>query len=414
MKTVVPRARRLGTRALVTSGVPAAADRVLVRAGSRRAPRAPRTHLVLAAPGSGNIGDQALLEALLENCGGPTTLVVSGTEPPRLPAGPADRVDCLLLPDLVYGTGAAHRTAAARFGRELAGAAHLSVIGADVMDGRYSLPASVRRASLAAVAARSGVDTRVVGFSWSDRARLGARRALTAAGRAGVRLLARDPVSAQRLRAAGVPGVEDAADVVFAARTTDDGPAREFLAGVTAPVALVNVSGLLAARLDQTADYVRVVEALRAQGLHVLLLPHVSRPTGDDVLACARVAERTGADVVDRLLEPAQVRGLTARAAVTVTGRMHLAVMSLLHGVPAVTLATQGKVEGLMRLVGVPELCVEPRPGFADDVVATLHDVLPAGSPARAAIAAALPGVVELARRNLAGLPAPVPAGEPR
>ena len=36
------------------------------------------------------------------------------------------------------------------------------------------------------------------------------------------------------------------------------------------------------------------------------------------------------------------------------TGRMHLAVMALLAGTPPITVATQGKVEGLMRLFGSP------------------------------------------------------------
>lgn len=410
MRRSIQRLGRLGRRAVVASGIPGLVDGAILRSQVRAEPRMPRTHLVLTAPGQGNVGDQALLEALLENTEGPVTALVSDAAGLRLPEELLRRVDVLELPHLLYGTGADHRAAVARFGRALATASHVSIIGADVMDGRYSLPASVRRSGLAAAAARSGVDTRIIGFSWGDRPRTAARRSLAAAARHGVRLLLRDPVSAERARRDGIRPVEEAADVVFAARTVDATAADHLLEEVGKPVALVNVSGLLAARSDQTEDYVAVVDGLRARGLHVLLLPHVSRVGGDDLAACAAVADRVGpADVtsVPTLLTPAQVRGLAARATITVTGRMHLAVMSLMHGVPAITLASQGKVEGLMRLFGTPELCIAPDPGFSAAVIDAVDQVLPDGAPARRSIRRALPGVVALARRNLDRLPAP-------
>jgi colanic acid/amylovoran biosynthesis protein len=403
MSPSLARLDRLRRRTVVGSGLPGLADQAIARAAFSTEPRRPGSHVLLAAPGGGNIGDQALLEAVLENSEGPTTLIVSAAAQLSLPAELRGRVEVLELPHLVYGAGAEHRASVARFGRALAGATSLAVVGADVMDGRYSLPASVRRATLATAAARAGVDTRIIGFSWSASARPAARRALAGAASSGVRLLVRDPVSLERIRRAAIPAI-GVADVVFAARTVDGSAADLLLAGVGKPVALVNVSGLLAARGDQTADYVTIVEALRRRGLHVLLLPHVSRSTGDDVPACAAVAGRVGsADVttVDRLLTPAQIRGLTARASVTVTGRMHLAVMSLMNDVPAVTLATQGKVEGLMQLFGVPDLCVVPGPGFAATVVEVLDRVLPEHSAERAAIHRALPDVIALARRNV-------------
>ena len=86
---------------------------------------------------------------------------------------------------------------------------------------------------------------------------------------------------------------------------------------------------------------------------------------------------------------------------------MHLAVMSLMYGVPAVTLATQGKVEGLMQLSSTPELCIPVGPGFSAAVIDAVGRVLPEGSAARVSIGRALPDVVALARRNTQDLPAP-------
>jgi polysaccharide pyruvyl transferase WcaK-like protein len=102
------------------------------------------------------------------------------------------------------------------------------------------------------------------------------------------------------------------------------------------------------------------------------------------------------------------MRGLAARAALTVTGRMHLAVMSLMHAVPAITLASQGKVEGLMQLFSTPELCVVAGPGFATAVIEVVDRVLPEDSAARQSLRRALPDVVALAKRNTDDLRAPV------
>ncbi|WP_236836166.1 polysaccharide pyruvyl transferase family protein [Blastococcus sp. KM273129] len=411
MTVLFSRALRVWRRSVVGSGLPGLVDRTLVRRSFRARTRTPRATLIVSAPGNGNIGDQALLEALIENIGGPVTVIVPDAAEPEMSDDCRRRVSVCRLPGLLYGNGAEHRAAVAGFGEALADAAHLCIVGADVMDGRYSLPASVRRSTLATAAARAGVDTRVIGFSWSDRPRSAARRSLAAAGRSGVRLLLRDPVSAARARRDGIVGVREAADVVFAARSVERSAAADVLEGVDRPVALVNVSGLLAERLDQTDDYVAVVDGLRSRGLHVVLLPHVARERAGDLAACAAVAERAGpTDVthVRRLLTPAQVRGLAERSTITVTGRMHLAVMSLLQGVPAVTLATQGKVEGLMQLFGVPGLCVSPEHGFSADVMDAVEGVLDEASSARRAIRTALPRVVELALRNVEGLPVSV------
>ncbi len=103
-----------------------------------------------------------------------------------------------------------------------------------------------------------------------------------------------------------------------------------------------------------------------------MLLPHVLRTTADDLSACRAVFDRVGSDgviLVEEMLSPSAIRGLTRRASLTITGRMHLAIMSLAQGTPAITLATQGKVEGLMRLFDWPELCVSPKSGMAGEII---------------------------------------------
>lgn len=392
------RDRRVIARAVATAG------------GANPAAGGP--HLLVASAGAGNIGDQAMVDAFVEHVDGPVVVITRAPDDFAVPPGAAGRVRFEVLPVLAYGAGRERLADLRRFGELLAGARSLSIIGADIMDGRYSPRSSVRRSTLAEAAARAGVPSRVLGFSWNASPQRRARVALHRAGAAGADLLLRDPVSASRARAQGVPGVVETADLVFLATTVDPSAADALLGpasvdGPDAPVALVNVSALVGRSLDQSAEYARIIASLRADGYRVVLVPHVSRPSSDDLAACRLVAAAFAGDgdvvLVDRLLTPAEIRGLAARAHLTVTGRMHLAIMSLRAGVPAITLATQGKVEGLMRLVGVPELCVEPGPDLADRVLAVAARVTGDG-PARRAIRDAPPRLRRLAERNVAGL----------
>src|SRR5690606_17317169 len=104
---------------------------------------------------------------------------------------------------------------------------------------------------------------------------------------------------------------------------------------------------------DQTSGYRQAVSRLVATGHKVVVLPHVIRASGDDLAACRAIweelsdQERKDVVLVEDLLKPAQVRRLAAGAALIVTGRMHLGVIGLSQGVPAIVVATQGKVEGL-------------------------------------------------------------------
>lgn len=360
--------------------------------------------VLIGPPGAGNIGDQALIEAYFEQVEGPVVVIAREVRDVVVPETAKDRVEVVRLPDLLYGIGAAHR----RDVRAFAAIAHrsrgVSIIGADIMDGRYSVLASVNRSSLAGAAARGGTPARVLGFSFAANAKKEAVAALVEAGSGGVSLFVRDPASARRLKSLAVPNVTLTADIVFTATTTDDALAARF-AGIAQPIALVNVSGLIANEIDQTGEYVTIVRGLVSRGFHVILLPHVSRPKTDDIRACADVHAATGGPAVDfvsTISTPSQIRGLTALARLTVTGRMHLAIMSMMNGVPAITLATQGKVEGLMEMFAHPELCVEPEPGLGETVLSVVDALEAPESTVRADLVAKLPAVLAAAGSNFA------------
>lgn len=381
--------------------------RLVDRLGLSHPPRDDASaHVLIAPPGRGNIGDQALVEAFVEAVEGPVRVVVRSREDFAVPADLAGRMSLVPLPALVYGTALGRARDLRALSRELDGARSFTVVGADVMDGAYVERASVGRSLLARRAAELGFDSRIAGFSWNATPRAGAKAALQAAARSGAALYVRDPISAERARGDALPVIETA-DLVFTAGTVDKAAPGRYLPDLEATdrLALVNASGLVDTAVHA---YVGMIASLRAQGLRVAIIPHVSRPGADDLPLCRAIAvayaDDPGVTLIAQLLGPREIRGLGARAELTVTGRMHLAVMSMLAGTPSVTVATQGKVEGLMQLFGTPQLCVAPGDGFDSRLREAVERAVVDAATLRRAITRHLPDVVALAWRNVAGL----------
>ena len=423
---IVRRLERVVQGITAGSGLPYKRDRAALKRATDLLPpldaATERWHVLVAPPGEGNIGDQAMIEAFLENVSGPVQVLVRRTTDVLIPSQHAGRADLVPIPHLVYGTRREHRQAVAALAPLLDGALSLTVVGADIMDGAYNVRASSRRADVASLARSVGVDARILGFSWNGNANSGVRRSLARAGRMGTRLQLRDPISSARARADGFKNIVDVADSVFAARTSSGLAALEYLGATPVPYAVVNASALVGRRFDQTTEYARIVTALLQEGLSVVLLPHVVRHSGDDAAACRAVfdcvAETNGADsrvvLVNRVLTPAEVRGLCAGADIVLTGRMHLAVQAMFHAVPAVTLSTQGKVAGMMRLFDTQELCVEPGVGLAERMIPLALAVLADREHYRDRLAERLPEVQRLAALNFLLLPSPADSPDPR
>ncbi len=363
---------------------------------------------VLAPPGQGNIGDQAMIAAFI--AGAPRPVVISMEEG----AVPHSSVSILQLRELVYPTTLGRYLKACKtLGRILTIDSTFSVIGADIMDGRYNRTASVLRSRAAVLATKMCQDVRVLGFSWNGSAERSAIRAISRASSAGVRIFARDPQSLSRLHADGVLVAEYAPDIVFTTTDKDTTLLSRMVNDeiLTRPFAIVNISGLISSTyVNQYKQYERIVEFLKASGFSVLLLPHVFRHGTGDLDATMQLETALPYDAVHTIrneLSPAQVRGLAADATLVVTGRMHLAIQSVMHGTPAITFASQGKVGGLYEALGMPELCIEPGEDMATSTIDTIKDLVKGGEVTRANLVIASRKLGDLAQKNFEGLCSP-------
>ena len=370
-------------------------------------------HLALAPSRNGNIGDEAVTESFVALVGEPLAIIDHRKFP--VPVVGTASVESVVLPHLLFRAGLRHYRDVWRFGRLVRSALSVSVFGTDVMDGAYSVRESVMRSRCARLAAVRGIPARVLGFSWNGTPAPTALRALHAACDAGAQLMVRDPHSADRLRVAGLT-VTDVADLAFADDRLDSTRAAGLRPWAERTrFALVNVSGLIAERLDvdQAAEHTEMVRYLLQRGFDVVLVPHVRTGRYDDLLACRELMSRvapllTESDprvhLVDDLWTPAQIRALADRAAITVTGRMHLGVISLSRAVPVVIVATQGKVSGLLSLFGLEKNLVVPNTGMGGAMVAAIDRTLADLAGVRARLADSLPAVRGLALKNVAGL----------
>jgi polysaccharide pyruvyl transferase WcaK-like protein len=368
-------------------------------------------HVLIAPPGAGNIGDQAMVEAFVANVDGPVTVVVRRDgDVSEMPADLQERVTELVLPGLLYGLPHEHLRAMTLLAPVLARSRSLSVIGADIMDGAYWESPSVRRFRLARLASMMGLDTRVIGFSWNASPSRAARRAMVAAS-SKTDLLVRDPLSAERLRTDGAVRTVSVADIALLTRPRpideelDRWITRRREEGRR--VVLLNANGLIEATTGMVNTYANLVGSRFADDCAFIAVPHVSRGTPTDVDLARMLEERIGdrdrVIAIDRLLSPGQIASLADRADLAVTGRMHLTVLSTSVGTPVVTVGYQGKVAGLYALIGT-DMSIESGPVAREGLLPLVEKALASLPELREAVSAARPAMIELARRNVAGL----------
>ncbi|MFB2586738.1 polysaccharide pyruvyl transferase family protein [Herbiconiux liukaitaii] len=354
-----------------------------------------------------------MTETFVAGVDGPVVIVTRSLKSLKLPHSLTPDAKIVALPNVVYGRNPVrHWRDVRKLAQLCSGALSFSVVGADMMDGGYGEVAAIRRAHMLTNVSRSGIDARLLGFSWNGHAPRKVQKALAAAGRAGVKLLVRDPESLGRLEGAAVQGLQESADIVFCADDRDESAleaVRKRLGGER-PFVVLNASALVQKRVNQVPDYLQIAKYFEGAGFSIVLVPHVLRASANDLDSCRKVmAAMDEAGVAGHLIEeqlsPSQVRGIAAGASVVVTGRMHLAVMALGQGVPAFVLSTQGKVAGLAKMFEQPDLCVEPNLGFSSAVIDSLvPDPVQEIARRQEAVRRALPRVRELARKNFEGL----------
>lgn len=341
--------------------------------------------LLVAPPGAGNIGDQALVEAALDNSAGPLVLILRRSGDISIPSDHLDRVHVVEMHSLIYGHSIRRFYDLIKFCNYARCSDRTWLIGADVMDGAYNPLASVSRFSCVIAAAKVGSKASILGFSWNSHGTTSATYCARVAAKS-TRLFARDSASRERLLASNVSPVMIAADAVFSREVKvqqslySEWAIRECAKGKK--IAVVNASALLAGKYDQLSEYQTLIAVLDPKLWSIVFVPHVRR-SGNDDFACisdlASAVEGLDYKLVDELLSPSEIFAILLSATFVLTGRMHLAVLAINAGIYPVTMSSQGKVAGLYDMLGSPELCIEPGAGCSAEMVSAFRSLEASG-----------------------------------
>ena len=299
------------------------------------------------------------------------------------------------------------------------------VVGADILDGYYSVLGAIRALTLADLCGRSGFRTIVLGFSFNKRPHQ-SLRSIYSDTTSAVSFNLRDRLSLERFsRFSPAPG-RLVADAAFLLRPDRDAPAvqtikawvgtrravdEHVIAFNLHPMLIRKITHLQLERLVGSA-VVTLTRLLESHRVSVVLLSHDKRPqVGDD--ECLRhVYQGLASSFRERVLYPtqemnaAQVKGVVESLDGVVSGRMHLAIASLGTGVPAVGVTYQDKFDGLFDHFELPQwLLVPPRLALQpDQFFGVLSSFIGSLDPLRRQIQTRLPSVIAAAERNLDGL----------
>ena len=372
--------------------------------------------LIVAPAAFGSVGDLAMLQglqSLLARDGGGPQWIASPTNDHGWSAA-----GTLSTPSRIPSGARAHLA----WSRTLRRLARVFVIGADVLDGSYSVEHSVARIRFCGFAARLGAQVTVTGFSMRADPPTEVARALRALPPS-VRLCVRDPLGAERVRA--IMGAERAAQVVgvadlaFLVEPNPDGAAaaaalawidRERGQGATLVALCPNHHAVRPAGPERcVAFFVEVARSIARTGadagarVRFVLVSHDDRGPDSDTALCRRIAAQLpdGSCVqVAAAAGPAEVKAVVGACDALVSGRMHCGIAALGMSIPVVLLDYHGKVAGLLGMFGL-DSAIRSSTDAPRAAELLRKFTGPRRSEVRAALAARLPAVRALAEGNL-------------
>lgn len=390
----------------------------------RLSPAQPDSALILPPAALGSLGDEAMVSATIEQLrdyDGFTRigLISYGTVKGWDQYGPVQG-----MPQLQHHSFRGYWKALFRCAVVASRYQRFYCLGADVLDGYYSERSTLQRLSLVAIAARTGADTAVLGFSFNPKPAPTAVAALRQLPPS-VRLYARDPVSRDRLTAHLQRPVNLVADLAFLLQPDPSATATaQVLDWIKAQrqsgriILGVNANYKLVQNLDvQDLDHLVQVYIQTLADLHrqnpqfsVVLIPHDFRSIpgeANDIELARAILNALPADLRPHCIEmptpcsAAAIKAVCGQLDLVISGRMHLAIACLGQGIPAACITYQGKFEGLFQHLELGGMLIEPQravePGH---LVQFLLPLIEQRHGLRQHIQSRLPKIRQLAQAN--------------
>lgn len=370
--------------------------------------------LIIPSAAPGSIGDDAMLtsivNALHEAGEGPVEILAKGGAdawPSVSPAG---------LYELKGG-----KSRAIKFAFKLRKIKRIYVIGADCVDGHYSVRLSLSLIGAADAGAYAGAISTIAGCSYSEapvQETIDAIRNLHPK----VHLYGRDPRTVERFKSLAGRDSELVTDLAFMLKPSlpstpgaeeDLGwiqskrDAGRILLGVNFNRQVLGKSPSVEETQVLFECYVGALTRIldEHKDVDIVLIPHDYRGDHSDWSHAGILAER--------LAQPERVRALTERYRaseikhygslmdVILTGRMHLAIESMGAGVPVACVTYQGKFEGLFDHFKMDPIVLSPEDATVESLYQMVTETIQRRESLRSHIALQLDRIRADSRKNL-------------
>jgi polysaccharide pyruvyl transferase WcaK-like protein len=266
---------------------------------------------------------------------------------------------------------------------------HFYCLGADVMDGFYSDNVTLLRLHLVALAAKTGADSAILGFSFNHQPTDATVQSLSQLP-ANVRLCCGDPISHQRVKQCVKHPVELVADLAFMLQPAQD---SDLALSVSRWVSAQKAQGRVVLGINANALHLTKVTRLnrnefiqfyanafinlfsRNQKISLLMIPHDFRGDDSDVSIAQAILEAMPAAIKPYCMQvptpcsAAEIKSICAELDLVLTGRMHLAIACLGQGISVGGVTYQGKFEGLFHHFELSGMTIEPEKAFQPGVL---------------------------------------------
>lgn len=292
-------------------------------------------------------------------------------------------------------------------------------IGADVMDGFYSIEICDFLTGLLKIAASAGAESTLVGCSFNETPKPKAIKALRELPSC-VRTCSRDPVSQRRMGTAlkrEVLLVADAAFLLPGKAVTcqsllewieQQRKNNRLLIGINTNSTLINTVQRINVPAFVAAYVSTLTELFQTENdVSFVMVPHDDRFEVNDASLARQVLDELPESIkpyCNYLKFPcvsSDVKAVCGALDWVVTSRMHVAIAALGQGTPTISIGYQGKHEGLYEHFGIPELLISPETAFEPHALAAfIQSHLPNQEPLKRHILEKLPQIHTLAKKN--------------
>ncbi|MDP2561432.1 polysaccharide pyruvyl transferase family protein [Psychrobium sp. 1_MG-2023] len=327
---------------------------------------------ILPPASAGSLGDEALLAGLL-------SLLKKQGRDQHVYQAILPHWDPLDTPDTPLNTitiSSADTQSTLAFIWKLRQCEHFYVLGADVMDGKYSTDLVAQITQFCNIAAETSVPCTILGFSFSQSPSPVAINSLKRLSN-DVCCKCRDKKSLERFKLFTHHPAQLVADLAFNmqpqiktpnAATCQDWITKQKSSGKQ--VIAFNINKLITQDVpeDIAKLYADELMQLMKQNSEIacVFLPHDLRPQQSDYDFLKQLINHLPEEIIQRttLLPPPfhawDLKALTSQTDLVISGRMHLTIAALAQGVPAIGITYQGKFEGLFNYFNLENLLFDP------------------------------------------------------